>query len=230
MHLRELIAVVVTTLIVGSCGRSLPKGAAIPPLPVVTVDEVPAPASGRVVVERGSNLRAIGAGAYGHERFSGFVASLNGITDPERVMAGATLKTPSLSRAFQEAGLDARYQPAMNALAKATTDFHAVLPEYLKARNASGVASGTFLLPAPIKATLDRCADAIVAATAVLGEAAPPHAVPKMAIAQFLQAAGYIGELASGSIDGYGYDYDEVGQRLGLAFTNAIIWTQNHHR
>jgi hypothetical protein len=213
-----------------SCRPSSPKAAAAPPLPSVAVDEVPAPSPSIIVVERGSNLRAISAAAYGHERFSGFVAALNGISDPERIIAGTTLKTPSLSAAFRDAGLDSRYQPAINALAKASTDFHATLPTYLKARSASGVASGTFTVPADTRATFMACADAIVAASAVLGTATPPHSIPKMTISQFLDAAGLIRELASGSIDGYGYDYDLVGQRFGLAFTNAIVWTQQHHR
>jgi hypothetical protein len=51
-----------------------------------------------------------------------------------------------------------------------------------------------------------------------------------MTIDQFKQAAGHIRELAAGLIDGLGYDYDLVGQRFGLAFTNALIWTQEHHR
>ena len=92
------------------------------------------------------------------------------------------------------------------------------------------MASGTFEVPADTRATFMACADAIVAASAVLGTATPPQSIPKMTISQFRDTAGLIRELASGSIDGYGYDYDLVGQRFGLAFTNAIIWTQQHHR
>ena len=84
-----------------------------------------------MTVEPGWNLRTIGAAAYGHERFSGFVAVLNGIADPERVPAGAILKTPSLAVAFHDAGMDPTYQPALNALAKSCTDYYATEPAYL---------------------------------------------------------------------------------------------------
>jgi hypothetical protein len=182
------------------------------------------------MVERGSNLGAIAAVAYGHERFAGFVAALNGVTDPGRIVAGQELRTPSLSSAFREAELDRRYQPAINALCKACTDYYATEPAYLKARHESGVSSGTFPIPEGIRVTFLECADTIEAATAALRTAKPPDNVPKMTIDQFHQVSGLIRELASGSIDGYGYDYDMVGQRFGLAFTNAIIWTQHHHQ
>ena len=201
-----------------------------PSVPRVAVEDIPAPANATVVLKLGDNLRAVGAAAYGHERFSGFVARLNGIADPERVMAGATLKLPSLSIAFRDAGLDPRYQPAINVLAKSCTDFHAVLPAYLNARNVSGVGAGHFAISSDLQRKLAACADGIDAACRVLRSPPAPHAAPKMTIAQFTQVSDGIRELARGSIDGYGYDYDLVGQRFGLAFTNAIVWTQSGHR
>jgi hypothetical protein len=213
------------------CRRSTTEAFhSMPPLPVVRTEDVPPPAAGSVIVDRGTNLRAIAAAAYGHERFSGFVATLNGIPEPEHIAAGITLKTPSLSIAFRDSGLAPEYQPAINALAKACTDYRAAEPAYLAARSASGMTNGTFAIPGDSKATFVRCADAIDAAVAVLRTAKPPHTVPQMTIDQFKKAADQIRELASGSIDGYGYDYDLVGQRFGLAFTNGLIWTRNQHR
>ena len=228
--MRCLISAVLAVLISTGCRSPSSPIAAIPPLPVVATEAVPPPASSSVIVERGATLGTIAAAAYGHERFAGFVAALNGITDPGRIVVGQELRTPSLSSAFFVAGLDPRYQPAINALSKACTDYYAAEPEYLKARDESGVSSGTFPIPNGIRATFAGCAAAIEAATAALGAAKPPDNVPKMTIDQFQQASGLIRELASGSIDGYGYDYDMVGQRFGLAFTNAIIWTQHHHQ
>jgi hypothetical protein len=115
-------------------------------------------------------------------------------------------------------------------LAKAWTDYSAAEPAYLAARDASGVARGSFSIPPEIRARLIASADAVDAGIAVLSAAKPPDGVPKMAIGQFRQAAQQLRELAIGSIDGYGYDYDLVGQRFGLAFTNALIWTQQKHR
>lgn len=202
----------------------------LPSLPSVATEAVPAPATSTTVIEHGSNLRAIAAGAYGHERFSGFVAALNGIVDPERVQAGITLKTPSLSVAFRDAGLDPRYQPAINVLAKACTDFYDVFPAYRKAREASKIPQGRFAIPENIRSRFQSCSDSIDAAIQVLRSVKPPHVVPRMTIDQFQKVSSLIRQLATGAIDGYGYDYDETGQRFGLAFTNAIIWTQHHHQ
>ncbi len=228
--MRCLISTVLAILISTGCRRSSSPVAVIPPLPIVATEAVPSPASSSVIVERGANLGAIAAAAYGHERFAGFVAALNGINDPGHIVAGQELRTPSLSSAFRDAGLDPRYQPAINALSKACTDYYAAEPAYLKARDESGVSSGTFAIAESIRDTFLGCADAIEAATAALGAAKPPDNVPKMTIDQFQQVAGQIRELASGSIDGYGYDHDMVGQRFGLAFTNAILWTKHHHQ
>jgi len=227
--MRCLISTVLAILISTGCRRPSSPVAEIPPLPVVATEAVPPPASLSVIVDRGANLGTIAANAYGHERFSGFVAVLNGITDPGHLVAGQELKTPSFSSAFRDAGLDPRYQPAINALSKACTDYYAVEPAYLKARDESGVSSGTFPIPEGIRATFLGCADAIEAATAALRTSKPPDNVPKMTIGQLQQVSGLIRELASGSIDGYGYDHYMIGQRFGLAFTNAILWTQHQH-
>ncbi len=219
-------------LLCTGCGRkqAIATKVALPSLPVVAIEDVPAPKTRNVTVQRGQNLRSIGAEAYGHERFSGFVAALNGIPDPERIGEGSELKTPSLGVAFRDAGMDPAYQPIFNAMAKACTDYYKTEPAYLAARQASGVDLGNFPIPADIQAKLVACADAIDAGVVRLSEVKPPHTVPKMAISQFRQASEHVRELARGSIDGYGYDYDLVGQRFGLAFTNALIWTQQGHR
>jgi hypothetical protein len=217
-------------LLIVSCSRSRQASPAPTPLPAVSIEVVPAPASAEVTIQRGSNLREIAGQAYGHERFSGFVATQNGIADPERVSAGTVLRTPSLAVCFRDAGLAPDYQPAINCLAKACTDYYAVEGLYLRARKASGVASGTFAIPPDIRSTFESCAAMIDAALPLLRSARSPHTVPTMTIGQFQQAAFQIRELATGSIDGYGYDYDLVGQRLGLAFTNALIWTKRQHQ
>jgi len=194
---------------------------------MVAVSDVPSPKSPTIVVQKGMNLRTIAKNAYGHERFSGFIASLNGVADPELIVVGQTLKLPSLSAAFSAAGLDSQYQPALNAIAKACTDYYAVEPAYLEARRASGVSEGRFNIPKDIQTKLQACADAVEAGAEMLRSVKPGHAPPKMTIDQFLGVAAETRGLASGLIDGYGYDYDMVGQRFGLGFTNAIVWTLN---
>src|SRR6478752_2045008 len=93
--MRQAICWFLAALLFAGCHRGSSK--AVPPLPPVRTEDVPAPAKPSMVLQRGGNLRAVAGEAYGHEDFSGFVAALNGIANPERAMAGATLKTPSLS-------------------------------------------------------------------------------------------------------------------------------------
>ncbi|CAN5766841.1 hypothetical protein BH11VER1_BH11VER1_39580 [soil metagenome] len=230
--MRLLATTFLALIVVTGCDRktSSPAISSAPLLPKVTIAQVPAPLVPMVTVNDGANLRSIGRAAYGHERFSGFIAALNGISDPERIQAGVALKTPSLAAAFRDVGADPVYQPAINVLAKACTNYYALEPSYLDARRASGVIRGKFTIDGQMSAKLVTCADSIDAGVAALSTVRPPHTVPAMAIGQFKQAAGHIRELATGMIDGYGYDYDLVGQRFGLAFTNALIWTQQHHR
>jgi hypothetical protein len=204
-----------------------PRGS--PTLPTIAIADVPAPAQLLVKIEQGSNLRSIGAAAYGHERFSGFVAAHNGISNPERITAGTMLKTPSLAEVFRDSGLDPTYQPALNVLAKACADYFETLPNYLRERRGSVIEAGKFQISPEIEAKFLGYASDIAAALSVLRTVQPTQTVPTKAIAQFEQVNDYIRSLATGAVDDYGYDYDLVGQRFGLAFTNLLIWTQHEH-
>lgn len=177
----------------------------------------------------GSNLGIVAQDVYGHERFSGFLSVINGIDDPTRIRDGTELKTPSLAVAFQDAGTDTIYQPAINALAKAATDYFDTRPAFKGALSASNE-SGKPEIPAGVKATFLTCADAIDAATAVLEGAKEPHTIPKKSIEQFRQASSHLRELAKDKISTDDYNHDPVGQRLGLGFTNAILWTKADYK
>lgn len=200
-----------------------------PPLPLVAIPDVPPPPTATVELAPGSNLGVVAQEAYGHERFSGFLSVVNHIADPTKIRDGTTLKTPSIPLAFQEAGADAIYQPAINALAKASTDYAAARPSFQGALSLSNE-SGKPELPASLKATFIHCADAVDAAVAVLETAKEPHTVPKKSIEQFRQASAHLRELAKNNISVDDYNHDLVGQRFGLGFTNAILWTQSGHK
>jgi hypothetical protein len=104
--MRHLLLPALSVLLLApGCSRKPPK-IVIPPLPSVKMEDVAAPANLTVTIARGSNLREVATTAYGHEDFSGFVAVLNGMADPERVAAGAVLKTPSLPAGLRDASLD----------------------------------------------------------------------------------------------------------------------------
>lgn len=226
----KLRAVIFVALIaVTGCGRK--PAATVPPLPAVSVEDVPAPASATVVLKKGSNLQTIATDAYEHEDFSGFVASLNGIPDPALVMAGKMLRTPSLAAGIRDAGLDSRYQPAVNVLAKSWIDVRAFLPEYEKQRWASGVRDGgTFALSKPLRDQMLRCADSIDAACHVLEHTHAGHTAPKSTIGKFSACSDALRRFADGHADSNDYDTFLLQKGFGHGFTYLLIWTQAGHR
>jgi hypothetical protein len=208
------------------CSRR-PRTAAVPPLPKVEISKIRAPASPTVVVESGSNLRAVAAAAYGHEDFSDFVGQLNGIASPEGLIAGTTLKTPSLPIAFRDAKLDPHYLPAIDALAKAWQDLQTALPDYTKERNASGLHDGqAFSISEDLRTRITHCADTIDAALDVLRHPLPGHNTPHKTIGQFASVSDSLRRLSAGVIYSRDYDTFMLQKRFGLGFANALMWAK----
>lgn len=214
--LRFLWAVCFCTSLV-SCGKKVPE------LPSVTAEQVAGPKTDSVVLERGMLLRDVADEAYGHERYYRFLAVINQIENVERIQAGKVIRTPSIAKAFQEAGLDARYQPAVYALAKASIDFQRVLPAYLAERPPS-VDPGRFAISKDVSSALTEQADTIEAAVFHLRRVSPPHLVPKITLIHFDTAASWLRTLASGETDGYLYDVDFVSQHTALGLASAYVW------
>lgn len=228
MRLKLLAALL---LILSGCSKKSPVRIFVPPLPKVEIVDVPAPPTPTIIVEKGSNLRAIATTAYHHESFSAFVGQFNGIPKPELLQAGAKLKTPSLPVALRDAGLDPRYQPAINALSKAWTDFAAILPDYIHARNDAGARDGDrFAIPAKIKASLLTCAESLDAATDLLSHPQPGHAPPGSAIGKFAEASLSLQRFSDGFVESLDYDTYLVEQEFGMGFTNLLFWVQAHHK
>ena len=226
----RLTAFATALLAVAGCHRG-PKIAVPPPLPKIELSEIRAPASPTMVVESGSNLRAIAKAAYGHEDFSDFVGQVNGVASPEALIAGTTLKTPSLPIAFREAKLDSHYLPAIDALAKAWQDLQVALPDYTKERKASGLHDGhMFLLSEDLRNRLTRCADTIDAALDVLKHPLPGHNIPQKTIGQFASASDSLRRLSAGAIESQDYDTFMLQKRFGLGFANGLIWTKSGYQ
>lgn len=218
-------------LVLSGCGRKTPAKIIVPPLPNVEIADVPSPPTPTIIVAKGSTLQSIATAAYHHRDFSGFVGHLNGITIPERLRAGATLKTPSLPVAFRDAGLHPQYQPAINALAQAWIDLVDILPAYTHARDASGVNEGSsFTVPADIKARLISCADAIDASIDVLMHPATGHAVPLRTIGQFAGVSHFLREFSTGLVASRDYDTFLAEKGFGLGFTYALLWVQSGYK
>lgn len=220
----RLLVCLAMVLNLSACGKKAPV------LPKVSVSEVPSPKTPSIVLKRGMLLRDVAAEAYGHERFYRFIMVVNGLTDETKIPAGKTLQTPSIAAAFHDAGLDPRYQLAINALAKAAMEFQATLPAYLRAREASGVSLGTFAIPKDIQSAFASQADAIAAVKGVLNKTQAPHQRPTITIQHLEQAESWIRILAQGEIDGLGYDYDFVGQHTALSLSCAFVWMKDGYR
>ncbi|WP_395743460.1 hypothetical protein [Prosthecobacter sp.] len=217
-------------LTLSACGK-IPTKLTTPPLPKVAIADIPAPPAPTIIVEKGSTLRDIAAAAYHSDTFSGFVGQLNGIPKPELLKAGATLKTPSLPVALRDAGLDPQYQPAANALSKAWADLSAILPDYLRVRDASGIRDGgRFALPEKIKKVLLTCAETLDAAINVLQHPGAGHVAPRATIGSFKEASTTLQSMAKGNVESFDYETFILEQKFGRGFTNLLLWVQNHHK
>lgn len=226
----RITASLVALLAATGCPRSA-KTTAVPLLPKVEISEIRAPVSPEAIMESGSNLRAIAKAAYGHEDFSDFVGRLNGVASPEGLIAGTTLRTPSLPVAFREAALDPHYQPAVDALAKAWQDLRSALPDYTKERKASGLHDGhAFSISADLRNQLIHCADTMDAALDVLKHPLPGHSIPQKAIGQFATASDSLRRLSGGAIESQDYDTFMLQKRFGLGFANTLIWTKSGYQ
>lgn len=229
--MRHLLSPSVLILLLAlGCNRTPPK-VVVPPLPSVKLEDVSAPASATVTIPRGSNLREVATTAYGHEDFSGFVAALNGLADPERVAAGAVLKTPSLPAALHDAGLDPAYQPAFNVLAQTWAELRTALPDYERERNAAGARDGTtFAITVALSRRLLQCADNMDAALDVLAHPQAGHKLQRSTLGQFAGASGSLRHFATGKVYSLDYDVFLTEKSFGLGFTYALIWVQSHHQ
>ncbi len=225
-----LIPILSLLLLAPGCSRKPPK-AVVPPLPSVKMEDVSAPASVTVTIPRGSNLREVATTAYGHEDFNGFVAALNGLADPERVAAGAVLKTPSLPAALRDAGLDPAYQPAFNVLAQTWAELRTALPDYQRERDAAGARDGTaFAITVALSRRLLQCADHMDAALDVLAHPKEGHKLPRSTLGKFAGASGALRHFASGQVGSMDYDVFLAEKSFGLGFTYALIWVKDLHQ
>lgn len=225
-----LLPTLALLLLAPGCSRK-PSKAVVPPLPAVKVEDVSAPASVSVTIPRGSNLRQVATTAYGHADFSGFVAALNGMADPERVAAGAVLKTPSLPAALRDAGLDPAYQPAFNVLAQTWAELRTALPDYQRERDAAGARDGTtFAITVALSRRLIQCADNMDAALDVLAHPKEGHKLPRSTLGQFAGVSGMLRQFATGQVGSLDYDVFMAEKSFGLGFTHALIWVKDLHQ
>ncbi|HEY1082068.1 MAG TPA: hypothetical protein VGE29_07390 [Prosthecobacter sp.] len=200
-------------------------------LPQIEVTDVPVPSQPAVVIRPGDVLNDLAETAYGHENFSDFIQRFNGIADVTRLQVGFQLQTPSLAAAFQQKGLDARYQPAVNALALAWTKLTKCLPDYERARAESGAKDGNnFGLPKTLKSDLEDIVTTTTAVLQMLKNPAQGHTAPKSAILRLEEALGMVRKLALGRVDSHDYDIFLTGDSYALVFDHLLIWVQTDYQ
>jgi hypothetical protein len=197
------------------------------PLPKVAIEDIAPPPSASVTLIRSMNLNSISALAYGSERLSVLLQTHNHIADVTRIPDGTMIQTPCLPRMFQQAGLDPRFQPAINVLCKTWQDFHAraldyrTLPSSVSSSRSAGV-----LLPPILRAEFERLARAVdLAAASITEEVQSPRSKPLEALFHFQQAAEALRALANGTAN-QDYGTEMVYQRLAIGLSYVLNWAQ----
>ncbi len=201
--------------------------ALLPAMPRVGIDEVVAPKTESVVFGPGMDLEKVAAAAYGERHFAVLLAQFHHVSE-SRIPDGMVIRTPSIPRLFQQAGLEARYQPAINALARAAQEFYTARPAYELERK--GVLRWTkFRVSDAMSRKLFRLADELEMSGEWLAkQVAAPQTVPKLSIGHFNQAAAGLRSLAKGVVEEY--DMEMIGQHFGHGFQNLLAWVEMQYR
>jgi hypothetical protein len=177
---------------------------------------------------RGMSLRQIAREAYGSPAFSRMVELFNDV-DPRRIPAGTVIRTPSFEDLFGELDLIPDYGDALIPIFEAVRGYRELLKEYKPLREAANGygRAGVLELPANIKDGLTGFADSIARSVDIIElRSSQAGNVPRQTLAQFRQAESELRALATGSMDGYGYDEDMVFQRLANGLANAVAWSR----
>ncbi len=179
-------------------------------------------------IVRGMTLDQIATASYGHRAFSRMVALYNEV-DPRRIPAGAKIKTPPLSDMFKELGLIPEYQDGLTGIFDVLSGYGDLLVGYRAFRQGAGgnVRAGQRDLGPEMAARFNELADALGrSARQIASRSRQQGNVPTMFLGQVQDAEGLLRLLATGHMDGYGYDVDMVFQRLAHALANAVAWSR----
>jgi hypothetical protein len=150
------------------------------------------------------------------------------------------IKLPPIAQIFREAKMDPDYLVLIDEMISIATEYEDVQRQYseivgkldLKAMQVEGN-SGTIRVPisaeTKAKATDLEKRLSVVREKLVSG-LKKGHSKPNSFIGNLDGAKAYLKTVASGVVDENCYDVDMVSQRLGHAFTNALIWTRENYR
>lgn len=206
------------------------------PLPVVGIDDVRPPArESMVVVAMGWGT--IAWQSYGCMELDEVLARFHHLPMHTVIPDGTVIRTPSLPRLFQKAGLDPRYQPMINVLAKALQDYLAMLPEDLRASPDGHLLAGYHLNhgrsdpPADFRKRMVQLANQVdIACRWIERGVDEPQVLPRHALRRFREAAALLRRNGPGRVGSP--DYDTFGIRTGFSagFANLLVWVQENYR
>ena len=199
------------------------------------------PARPEMQVRKGQYIRDTAQENYGHHDFEGMIILYNNLAQGRATYSTDQLiKLPPIAQIFREAKMDPDYLVLIDEMISIATEYEDVQRQYseivgkldLKAMQVEGN-SGTIRVPisaeTKAKATDLEKRLSVVREKLVSG-LKKGHSKPNSFIGNLDGAKAYLKTVASGVVDENCYDVDMVSQRLGHAFTNALIWTRENYR
>ena len=192
-------------------------------------------------VRKGQYIRDTAQDAYGHHDFEGMIILYNNLASGRATYpSDQTVKLPPIGQIFRESKMEPAYLEVIDELILIATDYQAVSREYfeivskidlveLRTKDHSGtirvpVSDGTKAKATTLEKRLG------LAQAKLVANLKSGHASPNAFLRNLEGARGYLKTVASGEVNENCYDVDMVSQRLGHAFTNALIWARENYR
>lgn len=199
------------------------------------------PARPEMLVRKGQYIRDTAQENYGHHDFEGMIILYNNLAQGRATYSTDQLiKLPPIHQIFHEANMDSDYLVLIDEMISIATEYQVVQRQYfeiagkqdLKALQADGdpgsirvpVMAETKAKAAELEKRLGGVREKFVAGLK------KGHTTPKSFLGNLKGAQDYLKGVSRGVVDEDCKDVDMVSQRLGRAFTNALIWTRENYK
>lgn len=199
------------------------------------------PAKPELLVKKGQYIRDTAEQVYGNNDFDGLIILYNRLASGQATYSADQLvKLPPVGQIFREAKMDPAYLEVIDEMIAVATEYQRVSREFFETAGKHGLKDlqlkdkpGFIRVPvAP--ATLAKAAELerrlAAARSKLAANLKHGHAAPNAFLRNLDGASGYLKTVATGVVDENCYDVDMVSQRLGHAFSNALIWTRENYR
>lgn len=199
------------------------------------------PAKSSVQVRRGEYVRDVAHNIYGHTDYEGVMAVYNHL--PARVGTfprKQLIQTPPIKQIFREAKMDPVYMELIDEMIAVGSEFLPLAREYFDVASKVDQKAlrldpqkDAVMLPVPeeTKAKVAALEQRLTAAQKkFVSRLKKGHVLPKSFMMSLDNTRGLLKGIASGVVDENCKTVDEANQRLGSAFTNALVWTQEGYQ